>query len=227
MAEIRPILPVDYHGVKRPNAFDLPTTRLFRSVLSIQPGRMVGCVQSYFLNLAQPLKEDLRGHPTSPADIGAHIQATHPRVSGGDKGRMFTLEDAFLRQASVTLHINEQGYYLFELDDTGGPWHFDLQNLGVTAKAAYSRGLDTIAYFDRHGTEIDIPDASYDFGQTVNKGETCRNVVVAVRGLDQDKHFSLNLHVILVSETGETLPTIFDPDIKNDGLGFGGGGGGG
>lgn len=172
----------------------------------------------------------------SPQDVGS---LTNPQDSS-----------KIVRRDSLKFPVNEKNasgespdkklYFAFIISPTAPNWEFDLVNLGVTAKAPVvdsttgTSKLDNIAFFRPVAndltelTRINIDSLSYKFDNKNHEYSGCKVVVFRVNQMkeatsadDPWANYGLNLHVTLKIASGVIVPTIFDPDIKNDGGGFG------
>lgn len=134
-----------------------------------------------------------------------------------------------LARGPSPLDINFQGqcFISIELDLNHNNWWFDLNDLALTTNDYFGTQNVYMFFFDKDASSIALP--QYDFGKHTGP-EKCRTIIFGVRqrfGSPTDDSQKFNLHVLIDHGGGSVLPLIFDPDIKNDGGGFGGGSGGG
>lgn len=135
----------------------------------------------------------------------------------------------------LDFHFEDQCFILIELDRKYKNWCFDLGFLGVTAKADYGMKNGDITYLKAVGDHLEIFDLDpYAFDTHGDRTDCCAVMFGVFARADNDAGHRLNLHTTITygrDSNGKPiqLPTIFDPDIKNDGGGFppppGGGGG--
>lgn len=127
------------------------------------------------------------------------------------------------------LHINTRCYFVFMLSEKINNWYFDLVDLAISTKPdpnspddtdSYKSRISQVLYFDQYLNPIPMDPADYRFGNTGNIRTDCAIIAFGIREMAKEESFGVNLHVAISTSIGEVVPTIFDPDIKNDGGGF-------
>lgn len=228
----RPKMDATYHGILRPNVFDVATDCIYWSEVYISGTGLFGWFPPYSVRISDPELSTLSGIPASVAIISKYIKENHVDKFFGHKsswgpfgGRKIRITSGkakkLYRKNSVLLPIEFQSYFLFVLDQSIENWHFNLSELCITSKSEYNGDdgegvLNTILFFDSFGEEIPVNNYAFDPN---NLDDRCKFVVIGLKKMGKYEKFKLNMHVNVVDGV-EIMPTIFDPDIQNNGNEF-------
>lgn len=131
----------------------------------------------------------------------------------------------------LDFHFKDECFILVELDRKYKNWWFDLNFLGVTAKEDYGDKNGAMLYLKEVDDHLEIFSLEpYAFDQHGGVENCCAVMFGIFKRKDNERDHRLNLHTMIsygraANGSPNRLPTIFDPDIKNDGGGIPPGGG--
>lgn len=211
---------VSYHGINKSATPGLETKYMWYSKFTIDPSQVL-------LFFSTPIRHEFDYEMPPASVIGSALVG----IGGMDSRPKIKIDPKQSLLTTVTPELKAKfrvkSYFAFELDRKITNWHFNIADLGITAKEDYDdkntniHRVDQIIYFNDNGVEIDIAPSKYRFGNPDILNETCRFVVIGMRQMGENEAFRFNLHVNMPAGSGTFVPTVFDPDIKNDGGGFG------
>lgn len=205
-----PVKSIDYHGLPKTTLVDLKSRRLYYSKV------VAGMRSRAQIIEFEPLKWiDFQEIPNDLSDLRRGLETL--RENKGFARIVLNPDGVIYKEIPLTIPIDRRSYFAFELDPAVD-WEFDLGFLGVTAKKFYNDSNGYIRYFDEDLNEIEVRMADYRFGMPLSD-RRCTLVLFAISRLNKGSAQGFNLHTLL-GPREKAVPTLFDPDIKNDGDGF-------
>jgi len=211
-----------FDSVNKSETFDVNPKSLFYSVLLVNDD---GCLE---------FSETKEVKIVNTGDEVRDLKAALSKIPKSEISARSKLEFASLDMSKIafarpnmTLEINTRCYFAFIMSKKIQNWYIDFHSLGLTLKpnpkdpmndASYHSRIDQIIYFNKFlGT---LPVAKYTFDHPENFKSDCCIVAIGIKEMNGGEVVGVNLHVEVSTDTGDVVPTIFDPDIKNTGGGF-------